>query len=244
MATSRRVVLVRHAERADENPGAAVSLEHFPEWDPPLTEIGVDQARRAAVHVGSKLSSFYSFSPAVYTSPFLRCVQTAHPFAQALHLPLVVDTGAGACAWAFKKSLRDEGRPPPFLGESALHSAAPGMELRFGAPRTEGAEDFVSFLASVAACAPPPQPAGDGHLRAPAVLVVTHREGLRELDRLCGVAERMATPYCVAREYDYDLSSGAFSVVPDARLSAPEARSLFYADGLEGRSRDREFAFA
>lgn len=74
MGTVRRVVLVRHAERADENPGAAVSIDNFPAWDPPLTKIGVGQARRAALQVASKYTA-----PAIYTSPFLRCVQTAHP---------------------------------------------------------------------------------------------------------------------------------------------------------------------
>lgn len=238
----RRVVLVRHAERADESPDAPVTVENYPTWDPPLTEIGVVQARCAAALVTSKLSTLFNFSPAVHTSPFLRCVQTAHPFAHALQLPLVVDTGAGACAWAFKKALRDGGRPPPLLGEPRLRAVAPGVELRCGAPPTPSTSGFLPYLAALAACAPAPPRADDA--RAPAVLVVTHREGVRELDRACGVAERMATPYCVAREYDYDLLSGAFSVVTDGRLSAPEARALFCADGLEGRTRDREFAFA
>lgn len=70
-----------------------------------------------------------------------------------------------------------------------------------------------------------------------AVLLVTHREGIRELDRLCG-AGRMTTPYCSVHEYDFDLDSGKWRLVHDSVIRKPAGGSR-YRDILQ----DYQFAF-
>ena len=85
--------LVRHAERMDFNsqgewdnqwPARAIALGLNPN-DAPLTEEGRIQARQAAMSIQD--------SPIkVYTSPFLRCTQTADILASAKGVEMVIST--------------------------------------------------------------------------------------------------------------------------------------------------------
>ena len=87
------IYLARHGTRVD----------HVnPEWrdtaarpfDPPLAEQGRDEAHRLAQRLADELGQTHRVA-CVYASPFLRTVQTAHPIAEALDVPLRLDTGAG-----------------------------------------------------------------------------------------------------------------------------------------------------
>ncbi len=84
---SQTVWIARHANRWDFV---------YPEWfntaerpyDPPLSEDGFEQAKQLA----DRLATTSTISH-IFTSPFLRTVQTAHEVAQKLNLPLKLEWG-------------------------------------------------------------------------------------------------------------------------------------------------------
>jgi broad specificity phosphatase PhoE len=73
----QRVIVMRHGDRFHDCA------------DPQLTELGFEQARRAA----DMLRSADVGISAIFCSPFLRALQTAAPVAAALGLPVHVDRG-------------------------------------------------------------------------------------------------------------------------------------------------------
>ncbi len=75
-----RVVLVRHAQTDRNRDGRVQGLS-----DPPLTELGREQAQRLADHLRS-----YS-AQAIYSSPLQRAVETARPIAASLNLSLQIE---------------------------------------------------------------------------------------------------------------------------------------------------------
>jgi len=96
----RRVLIVRHAERAD---GAGMPLlQAWPMGDPPLTATGALQAALTASSIFEKVD--IGEVSAVYSSPARRCIQTARPIAAALGARCCVEPGlsdwteSGGCA--------------------------------------------------------------------------------------------------------------------------------------------------
>jgi len=102
--------LTRRATLADDGPptGSAWIVRHGeridvvePDWlqttsrphDPPLTEHGGQQAAATGAHL-QQLGDRVDY---VYTSPFLRCVQTAALIAKSIGVPLRVEPGL--CEW-------------------------------------------------------------------------------------------------------------------------------------------------
>ena len=86
---STRIIVARHAERADDvDVGWTAHDDGFPD-DPPLTPFGLEQAALLA----QTLLRARPNLDAVCTSPFLRCVQTADAVARAFGLPLRVEHG-------------------------------------------------------------------------------------------------------------------------------------------------------
>jgi broad specificity phosphatase PhoE len=83
---ARALWLVRHGERRDEvDPDWAARADR--PYDPPLT----DRGRRQAELTGDRLRD--CDVDAVYTSPFLRAVETAHHIADRIDRPVFVDHG-------------------------------------------------------------------------------------------------------------------------------------------------------
>ena len=78
--------IVRHGNRLDFV---------YPEWfeiatrryDPPLAEDGFIQANKLALRLASEKIDH------IFTSPFLRAIQTAYPVTEALDLPLKIEAG-------------------------------------------------------------------------------------------------------------------------------------------------------
>lgn len=85
------IVVARHGERWDYLQRDAGKGREWVEsverpWDPPLSPNGLKQATRLGEHLGTKLQEL-GLPPiaAVYTSPFLRCRQTACQAVEALN---------------------------------------------------------------------------------------------------------------------------------------------------------------
>ena len=89
---SGSVWIVRHGERIDVVEPEWLSTAERPH-DPPLTEYGRQQAAVTGAHLAAR-GDRVDF---VYTSPFLRCVQTAAAIAKHLDAPLRVEPGL--CEW-------------------------------------------------------------------------------------------------------------------------------------------------
>lgn len=232
----RRVVVVRHAERADEAPlqrlgGAPWAVGGGrARTDPPLTARGEDMAALAGEHLASIVGGGYGFA-AVHSSPLVRCLQTAAALARALGgVPVEADAGLAACAGRVAAAAA-KGASVPYAPERELRAATAGLQLGLGGMDGRSGGGAAGFRAAVERIAREAAAPGG------AVLVVTHREGVRELDRAAGEA-RMAAPYCVVHEYDFCEESGAWALVRDSKIVAPRV-----AHGLRDVVRDYRFAF-
>ena len=104
--------IVRHGERADvAEPSWALTAAR--PHDPPLTSLGMQQAAATAEGLKGQRVDI------VYTSPFLRCVQTAQVIADALGVPLRIEPGL--CEW-LNADWYGEGSTPmdAAMGDSVL----------------------------------------------------------------------------------------------------------------------------
>jgi broad specificity phosphatase PhoE len=228
--------------RADEAPlepdgvkSAHLPKKIYPNNDPPLAKLGEEQACQAARHIVATLSKKFHIT-SVYTSPYSRCVQTAYPLAKQLQASLVVEPALGVCAASYvtcRANARALPAPPSTLAE--LQTWMPDIALEVAGILPECDESFVPALERLVR--------RSAASSQQATLAVTHREGIRMLDRHCGVTERMSTPYCVVHEYEFHENANRWSLVYNSVLCVPEPSSMF-PSGQTGRRRDREFAFA
>ncbi|PSO82351.1 MAG: histidine phosphatase family protein [Cyanobacteria bacterium QS_6_48_18] len=116
---SQNVWITRHGNRHDfVNPEWFNTAEH--PYDPPLSEDGVIQAQE----LGERLS--LEGIAHIFSSPFLRAVQTAHYVAQALELPIKLE--AGLSEW-----LNPEWMPamPATLPPEVLAERYPHIDLSY-----------------------------------------------------------------------------------------------------------------
>lgn len=199
------MVVVRHAERMDETERACAFYQTCGDrwWDPPLSREGETQAR----DVGRRLAAMYpngQFS-AVMCSPTLRTVQTAAYIAAELGLPLRRVPGLAECAAQVCKhgisrfrggetSASFQGVPAfksdtlCFLSEEACTSlCAPGTRFL---PADTTYDQFEPCLKRVAI-----------RSRARRELIVSHREGIREIRMLAGSRD-LKTPYCCISSFE------------------------------------------
>jgi broad specificity phosphatase PhoE len=84
----RIIYLVRHGQRLDSIQKQWYSPTDN-QYDPPLSPEGMNQAYQIAQRLATEPIDF------VFTSPYLRALQTAHPIAEALNLPLYAEAGIG-----------------------------------------------------------------------------------------------------------------------------------------------------
>lgn len=223
MSVSIEVLVLRHGERIDEVPDSSI-LHDRPKWDPPLTRNGYKQAAEAGV----RLQGEHQRLPfeRIYVSPCTRTFQTASYVAAELGgVPLRPVPGLAECAAAVQKfgisafDPQRKGKGPRFLAsELAGAYCAPGTTIEpTDALYSEGFEACVGRLASEAAA--------QGLTR---VLLVSHREGIRDLCNLAGFRGRASTAYCCIAQFRYTPESDQYEL-----LTAPTTKVLPTRDPLQ-----------
>ena len=118
----RALVLCRHGERLDYVQPGWIRRAARP-WDPPLTPQGTQQARSAAAAIQGHLARL-GLPPVahIYTSPLLRCAQTACALAEDLAwweatfgaAPEAAPEGSGSAYAEYLEALAERD-PPAFL---------------------------------------------------------------------------------------------------------------------------------
>lgn len=129
---SQRIFLARHGERADLANEQWLSTDEgqTDTYDPPLTARGFQQAHELGLRLqGERLSCIYS-------SPFVRALQTAHQVADVLDLPVIIEYGLSE---GMIKRLFPKG-PPQFKSAEHLAAALPRAQ-----PSCEQAVPHVSY---------------------------------------------------------------------------------------------------
>jgi len=167
--------IVRHGERVDETPDAFKWRAATPksrQFDPPLTEAGRSQSQEAvAVLRGQGFDR-------IYASPCARTLATAQEISSGLGgLPVTVVPALAECAAVVKKRGLDR---LDFLSTTDQSTMCPAIDsVAEGAPKTfEGACDWLAS-------------------QSEKVLVVSHREGIRDLAH-----ERLKLPYCAIANFE------------------------------------------
>jgi broad specificity phosphatase PhoE len=161
-------------------------------YDPPLTDTGKQQA----VNSAERLKSFVDFSQGtsfekVYSSPLVRCLQTSAGFSQVLGLPIVPVPGLSACTAAYKR----HGQECTVIPFAEAQTICPEAEVEpYDEAITEGFAASVERLAAAAA--------KEGKR---CILVVTHREGLRDTSKRTE-DPFVRTPYCCVALFRFGMS--------------------------------------
>ncbi len=116
---SQIVWIARHANRLDfVNPDWFLTAER--RYDPPLSDDGMVQAQQLAKRLKRENISH------IFASPFLRTVQTASAVAEALNLPIKLETGLSE--WLNPVWMTEE---PERLSTSALAELFPRIDTSY-----------------------------------------------------------------------------------------------------------------
>ena len=201
---TKELWIVRHGERVDETAGAAawkLATPRCRHFDPPLTAAGAEQSRVAAEFL-TRDQPAGGFDR-IFCSPCARTLGTAQELSSALGgLPVTVVPALAACAAAVKKHGLDR---LPFLAAKEMGAICPALDTVVeDAPR--GFEAACEWLAARA--------------DRRNVLVVSHREGIRDLAR-----ERLKLPYCAIANFTAHTDEGHFDWVLKT-LHAPTGKLL------------------
>jgi len=210
-----RLIIVRHGERIDETIDAhefysCSSRERF--WDPWLTKTGMQQGLNAGRQLMQQLEQFQDLKlhHHIVTSPCLRTVQTAAAISIGLGgLPIQCFPGVGECASAIKKRGIQSFDP----NSNGPHLFLTTQELaQYCPPSTKFLEsdsiydEFMPCLHRIAVSRTKDHQSGHQDTKKKAIIIVTHREGIRELCHRVG-HYRMRTNYCEIVHFDLDIKS-------------------------------------
>lgn len=113
------VWIARHANRLDfVNPDWFLTAER--RYDPPLSDDGMEQAQQLAKRLQKEKISH------IFTSPFLRTIQTANAVAEVLDLPIKLETGLSE--WLNPAWMTEE---PERLSVPALAELFPRIDVSY-----------------------------------------------------------------------------------------------------------------
>jgi hypothetical protein len=241
------VFVVRHGERIDETHlGAQWMAANRDRWfDPPLTAPGRAQASQAAAGLKELLLGRHGGKipfKRIYSSTLVRALQTAEQYALVFGLKVCPVPALACCAAAIKQ----HGPKAPLLAWAEAQAACPDAELEeyreYEPPqpgmcnkRSGGAryQHAMEQLAIEAAREPAQAAAGSAGSGASAdddgdvdcgcsVLVITHREGLRDLSGVAGQPFRR-TSYCCTAVFECTENQAEYGEPPSwALVAAPE----------------------
>jgi len=210
------VWIVRHGERYDEvrgndwmaQCGAVREGEQPAWWDPPLTARGKTQAERSAAELLATMTISHSVKvgcapfDSVFCSPLQRCVSTAEPFSAYFGIPIQTVPGIAECcaalrgkmsssmAWqrnAMSRALQTQEQLAALCPEATFVAADPTVESYLGAGGNESCPGRLAH----------------GKAR---ILIVTHREGIRDLTQIAG-NRTWKTPYCCIAKFTYQTDT-------------------------------------
>lgn len=199
LARKINVYLVRHSERADEVKDVS-ALQNASQnltaldvrvdvADPPLTSNGI----RLAAECGKRLKGLKNVKfETVYTSPFIRTLQTASEVAVELEISITPVVGVGSCA-AFVKEVGVEKvlRDQYFVNRRAQETICGETKIM---DTNNDALNFRESLESILINMVKSKSPFDN------ALFVTHREGIYDMiqdKRGCGIDWAWGTPeYC------------------------------------------------
>jgi hypothetical protein len=200
-----RVVVVRHGERIDEvdrkgwHKIRTVETQH----DPPLTAAGWDQAKLAGRKVASLLQRGES-RVTIYSSPTARTLSTAAALASlAGEVATVTPVYSLNCCAAAQHYGVAKGFPKVEPNSDVMR----GAQLSCWPPQGDAARvdrlqgtggGFVNAVKDLSAM----------HSDGDVLILVTHREGIWQLNRHVGT--RPKAGYCNLSCYRYDLTSKKF----------------------------------
>lgn len=229
----------RHGERADAYPGWEETAER--PHDPPLTQLGLRQAAASAAALTDEPIE------AIYSSPFLRCMQTAAAVAKARGLRVRVEPGLSELLNAkwFSAHPVDAG-----MSDEAL-AAAVGEDLLDLEYRP--VYDTPTRRAPAAAAATAESPAVDHELLSfpeeplaaadryvrtlrvvqrltPFSLLVTHGFGVQAIAESCDGVEVFECDYCALTRLRRDQSES--SDAPQGDEEPPPAADTWQCDVL------------
>mmetsp|Transcript_2511 Transcript_2511/g.4694 ORF Transcript_2511/g.4694 Transcript_2511/m.4694 type:complete len:225 (-) Transcript_2511:65-739(-) len=192
-----RLILIRHGQRIDETPEGREWMENAGDrwFDPPLTREGHGQAQEA----GQLLAESGITVDTVHVSPLQRTLETAMHVQRQINAPnLHVVHGLASCAAAVKRyGLAQLG----FLDGEALATEVPELTVNDRDTIVESFEDAVERLCQDAI-----------RRNVDQVVVVTHREGIRDLSDIAGTYIRR-TPYCCRVDFEYAPASRQWKVM-------------------------------
>mmetsp|Transcript_98196 Transcript_98196/g.174810 ORF Transcript_98196/g.174810 Transcript_98196/m.174810 type:complete len:327 (+) Transcript_98196:40-1020(+) len=239
MSGACNVIVIRHGQRLDEADRVEWRKIRTPENqdDPPLTEEGWKQAAAAGAEVRKALQHHQLASLIVYSSPTARTLSTAAAVAMELGTDRVTPAHALNCCAAAqhhgvesKRVFRDPSAST--MGNAQLACWPPVGVAKHIDGMMRRQSGFVKLVKELA----------ESHNADESLVLVTHREGIWELQQHVGL--KTTVSYCSISYLTYDFSTqklrkrtlqgAAPSPVPKAMLEAPEVTLQTVLDSGSG----------